>query len=265
MASCAPGSAAWMSRAIATGVGVRVADALDYLAHKKGLDGKCFHLTDSDPHRIGEVLNIFARAAHAPLMTMRVNARMFGFIPAPILYGLGSLAPVKRMVRAVLKDLGIDTSRFYKAYDQNLYSKLGTACFFYRETFGEDRLVPGLGSTPWPEFLAKAPLKEEVRRDIFERYGEKKLYGEYLTNAQGEDVVAGVRTPVPIAELERHGYLSNLYVRPAERGGIGTQLVGAVIAWARASGIDRVVLWPSTRSVRPTMCGSPTTTGPAKW
>ena len=35
-------------------------------------------------------------------MTMRLNARMFGFIPAPILYGLGSLAPVKRMVRAVL-------------------------------------------------------------------------------------------------------------------------------------------------------------------
>src|SRR5262249_2335190 len=34
-------------------------------------------------------------------------ARMFGFIPAPILYGLGSLAPVKRMVRAVLTDLGI--------------------------------------------------------------------------------------------------------------------------------------------------------------
>ncbi|MHB1314991.1 MAG: pyruvate, phosphate dikinase [Christensenellales bacterium] len=32
--------------------------------------------------------------------------------------------------------------------------------------------------------------------------GEKKLYGEYLFNAQGEDVVAGIRTPVPIAKLE---------------------------------------------------------------
>ena len=72
-----------------------VADALDFLAHKKGLDGKCFHLTDPAPHRIGEVLNIFARAGHAPQMTMRLNARMFGFIPAPILYGLGGLAPVQ--------------------------------------------------------------------------------------------------------------------------------------------------------------------------
>src|SRR5690606_35122612 len=33
--------------------------------------------------------------------------------------------------------------------------------------------------------------------------GEKKLYGDYLINAQGEDVVAGIRTPNPIAELEK--------------------------------------------------------------
>jgi NAD(P)-dependent dehydrogenase (short-subunit alcohol dehydrogenase family) len=89
-----------------------VADAMDFLAHKKGLDGKCFHLTDPEPNRIGEVLNIFADAAHAPRLTMRLNARMFGFIPAPLLYGLGSLAPVKRMVRAVLTDLGVPRDVF---------------------------------------------------------------------------------------------------------------------------------------------------------
>ncbi|HNV34709.1 MAG TPA: pyruvate, phosphate dikinase [Bacillota bacterium] len=33
--------------------------------------------------------------------------------------------------------------------------------------------------------------------------GENKFYGEYLMNAQGEDVVAGIRTPHPIADLER--------------------------------------------------------------
>jgi pyruvate,orthophosphate dikinase len=33
--------------------------------------------------------------------------------------------------------------------------------------------------------------------------GEKEFYGEFLMNAQGEDVVAGVRTPVPIKELEK--------------------------------------------------------------
>ena len=31
--------------------------------------------------------------------------------------------------------------------------------------------------------------------------GEKEIYGEYLMNAQGEDVVAGIRTPLPITKL----------------------------------------------------------------
>ncbi len=33
--------------------------------------------------------------------------------------------------------------------------------------------------------------------------GENVMFGEYLTNAQGEDVVAGIRTPKPVAELEK--------------------------------------------------------------
>src|SRR5437868_6278608 len=33
--------------------------------------------------------------------------------------------------------------------------------------------------------------------------GEKRLFGEYLPNAQGEDVVAGIRTPLPITELQK--------------------------------------------------------------
>ena len=33
--------------------------------------------------------------------------------------------------------------------------------------------------------------------------GENKLYGEYLINAQGEDVVAGIRTPQPIEALQQ--------------------------------------------------------------
>src|SRR5258705_12011172 len=33
--------------------------------------------------------------------------------------------------------------------------------------------------------------------------GEKIFYGDYLTNAQGEDVVAGIRTPVRLAELQK--------------------------------------------------------------
>lgn len=87
-----------------------VADAMDHIAHKPGLDGGCFHLTDPAPRRIGEVLNLFARAGHAPQMSMRLDARMFSFLPAPVRMALGSLAPVKRFTGMVLKDLGIPKS-----------------------------------------------------------------------------------------------------------------------------------------------------------
>ena len=91
-----------------------VAAALDHIAHVPKLDGHCFHLTDPAPRRIGEVLNIFAHAGHAPKMSMRIDARMFAFIPSALRQALSSLPPVRRMTRAFLNDFGIpaDILRF---------------------------------------------------------------------------------------------------------------------------------------------------------
>jgi NAD(P)-dependent dehydrogenase (short-subunit alcohol dehydrogenase family) len=89
-----------------------VADAMDHIAHRKGLDGRCFHLTDPQPRRVGEILNIFARAAHAPQMTMRVNAKMFSFIPPFVIDSVMGLAPVRRIQKQVLSDLGIPKDMF---------------------------------------------------------------------------------------------------------------------------------------------------------
>jgi spermidine dehydrogenase len=80
------------------------------------------------------------------------------------------------VAKALINDIGVRVERFDRAYDQELYKKMGTAAFFDRETFGEDRLLTGMNTTPWPEFLAKAPLCDETRRDIARVYTENKDY-----------------------------------------------------------------------------------------
>jgi NAD(P)-dependent dehydrogenase (short-subunit alcohol dehydrogenase family) len=84
-----------------------VVSALDYLAHRPDLDGRCFHLTDPNPRRVGDILNIFARAGHAPEMALRINPHMFAFIPQTIRQGIALLTPVRRIQHTIMRDLGL--------------------------------------------------------------------------------------------------------------------------------------------------------------
>lgn len=85
-----------------------VVSALETLSHSRAhLAGRCFHLVDPVGYRVGDVLDIFAKAAHAPKMNLFVNAALLGFIPKSVKKGMMALAPVRRVRNAVMKDLGL--------------------------------------------------------------------------------------------------------------------------------------------------------------
>jgi NAD(P)-dependent dehydrogenase (short-subunit alcohol dehydrogenase family)/thioester reductase-like protein len=150
-----------------------VVNSIIYISHKPKLDGKCFHLTDPKPKRIGEVLNLFADAAHAPRMTMRIDARLFNYIPAAIKQGLRMLPPIRRISNQVMKDLGLppDMMKFV-----NYPTK-----FDNRETEkalrGSDISVPRLDDYAWrlwdywernldPDLFIDRSLRGHVRGKI---------------------------------------------------------------------------------------------------
>lgn len=82
--------------------------------------------------------------------------------------------PAKR----TLKEIGINVQKFYEAFDQTLYSKLGMArsIVFDQENFGERKIVTGYGKRPWEEFAKLAPFNEKARQDFIRIQTEKTDY-----------------------------------------------------------------------------------------
>ena len=84
-----------------------VAAALDHIAHQPGLDSQAFHLTNPRAMRVGESLNAFAAAAHAPKLAIRVDKRLTDALPKGTLSMLMKLPQLRDIRRTVLADFGI--------------------------------------------------------------------------------------------------------------------------------------------------------------
>jgi NAD(P)-dependent dehydrogenase (short-subunit alcohol dehydrogenase family) len=90
-----------------------VVACIDHISHAKiELKSKCFHLVDPEGYRVGDVLDIFSKAAHAPKMNLFINAALLGFVPKSVKKGMMALAPVRRIKNAVMKDLGVPDDMF---------------------------------------------------------------------------------------------------------------------------------------------------------
>jgi NAD(P)-dependent dehydrogenase (short-subunit alcohol dehydrogenase family) len=150
-----------------------VVDAMDHIAHKPKLDGHTFHLTDPEPMRVGEVLNAFARAGHAPEMTMRIDARMFAFLPSGVRAAVGNLPPVRRFVGMLLRDFRIPKSTLkFITYPTRFDSREAE-----RALKGSGITVPKLDTYAWklwdywerhldPDLFVDRTLKGKVRNKV---------------------------------------------------------------------------------------------------
>jgi len=84
-----------------------VAAAMDHIAHRPGLNFQAFHLTNPKAMRVGESLNAFAEAAHAPKLAIRVDKRIIDALPKGTLSMLMKLPQARDIRRTLLADFGI--------------------------------------------------------------------------------------------------------------------------------------------------------------
>ncbi len=84
-----------------------VTQAMDHIAHLDGLDGRAFSLTDPNPPTAGEVIDIFARAAHAPEASLHAPPEMTESLEPLIGLGLSALPFANTVADRVLADFGV--------------------------------------------------------------------------------------------------------------------------------------------------------------
>ena len=137
-----------------------VAAAMDHIAHEPGLDGQAFHLMAPKSQRSGDVLNTFAKAAHAPQMVIRIDKRLTDALPKGVGSLLLQLPALKGVRRTLLADLGIP--------EEILGHLAFTAQFDTRDT---ERALAGSG-------IEVPPLEDysELIWDFWERKLDPDLY-----------------------------------------------------------------------------------------
>ena len=107
------------------------------------------------------------------------------------------------IAKKLLEDIGIETQRFYRYFDQDFYSSMGLyqgeGIFFDAETFGADHLAAG----DWgdPSILAQAPLSTKARGDLQRLFKDERHYLPEMPAAEQSDY---------LQKMDYRSYLKNL-------------------------------------------------------
>ena len=183
-----------------------VARAIDHIAAQPGLDGDTFHIVDPQPLSVGDTVNEFCRAAHAPQFTLRVNRRAFALLPRELAGGLAAMNVVQALRRQLLAGVRIPEA--------------AVAYLSSRATFTADRAQAALaGAVECP------PLRRYAWR-VWDHW-ERHLDPEALTEANLRAALTGKVVLVTgassgigravAAAVGRHGGRVLLVSRTAEK------------------------------------------------
>ena len=122
-----------------------VAAAMVHLSRVKDQDGRCFHLTDPQPRHAGEVLNLFARAGHAPPMGLRLDSELLRFVPEAVGGALRHLRPLHAVADELLADMRVPRSVLQFLDMPTLYDSTRTQTLLQ----GSDVRLPRLEDYAW--------------------------------------------------------------------------------------------------------------------
>jgi spermidine dehydrogenase len=209
---------------VVVGSGISGLSAAYFYRQKFGADAKILILETHDDF-----------GGHAARNEFSVNGRTL------LSYGgsqsLASPSSFSAVAKRLMAELGVELRAFESAYDHQLYSKLGTGLFFDRESYGADRLLTGMYTTPWPEFLANAPLEPELRSDLIRIYTDKR---DYLTGLSQAQKIERLRWMSYADYLKQHCELSAEALRffqthSHDLFGVG---IDGVSAWSCFHGVD---------------------------